>query len=272
MKDKEVMKKLGAEIDKEFEKIKRKALKIAPFFASALPGGATLATALYAYNQNLMANEYARQAVMHEADAEALESFANSALDYVRAVAIGDEKEIERTGVYFNQLFSKDNLDNVSLLERYCGEEGKDFIINLVGNVDKKALDEIADKFGFESGTDLAYKMSDNPQLVEKVRADYMGSLYNHVEDARINLWEAEPIQEHKAQANEAWDNYIDATDNVAMGSGLGVLLSTVTMAVTMGVVHHHKKYVEKLEAEEKAREQAEGKQASKIEEQDFSM
>ena len=253
MKVKDFMEMANGKVDHAFAKIKRKALKAAPVFAAALPGGAAIATYLYAYNQHLNSLYYSVDALGHAAESQAYENLANYIFDYQRAIAIQDEKEIERTQIIVQNMFAPQNGD-VSIVERLVGEEGRDNLLNMMSDMNARTLDETAQMLGLKDAEELIAKMSQDPTFEQSTRDLFCDNLYESVAEEQFNLgMEGSYLSDINMECNEALQNMAQASEQATFGTGLGVALTTATMAVSMVLVHKTKKKAQKLESEVKA-------------------
>ena len=249
MKVKDFMKMANGKVDQAFAKIKRKALKAAPVFAAALPGGAAIATYLYAYNQHLDSLRYGMEALGHAGEIQAYTTFANHIFDYQRAIATQNPKEIERAEQVIQTLTGDANL-----VERVIGKEGYNDLMNMYHNMNTETVSETLQMLGLKDAYELEEKMIQDPVFAESAKNLFCDNLYDAVAEEEFKMgMEGTHLGDMSMEYNEALQNMAEASDQATFGTGVGVALTAATMAVSMVLVHKTKQKAKKLDAEVKA-------------------
>jgi len=242
---KEVLKETEQTTNKAMAAIKRKALKIAPVFALAIPGGGALVAAFQTYNASR--HVWAGQALAGGAmeRIKEIEEAENWIFEFAKATAAGDEAKREE----LNNLY----IANVESGKWAEGTELFNHIENIGLTIDAEAMEDTAQMLGYSSKEELVVAMQD-PVVADAVKDFYADNLYEITSEQSAETLAGGQFADYDAPMWNTYEGAVEyansALDVTQFGIGLTAALSAATMAVSMYLLHRGKKKLQKMEAE----------------------
>lgn len=230
--------------------LKQKAQNALPFAVSLLPGGATLAVYLAAYQQYLQ-YQTAMLGVTETLKAyELLKDAGDVAFDYLRAKAINNPLEIERTETAMNNLVNNPLGMFPGVTDKYAGMNECEFMQSQFDAVNTIAWQNTAAVLGYENVEALNQAMQSSASVAGQARRTYQDNLYAAVDNAQNLMYQSQPMLDVSNQNAAFTNDVINASQGTAYCFALGSAFCIATMIISSFIIRKHKKLVKELEKE----------------------